>query len=126
MKPALRWLLLAGGLLLAAALLFWALREISLAQLAAVALAMLLLGLLWSSRAAMLNEFDHTLNRDLPNRFVINIAEADRAGLQLWLRDHGVAHSTLYPVVRGRLLRIAGEVVAQAEGSLGVLASIAN
>ena len=91
----------------------------SLAQLAAVALAMLLLGLLWSSRAAMLNEFDHTLNRDLPNRFVINIAEADRAGLQLWLRDHGVAHSTLYPVVRGRLLRIAGEAVAQAEGEPG-------
>lgn len=94
-------------------------RRQSLAQLSAIALAMLLLGLLWSSRAAILAEFDHRLSADVPNRFVINIAEADRQSLQQWLQAHGIAHSGLYPVVRGRLLSIGGEPVAQAEGEPG-------
>ena len=91
----------------------------SLAQLSTIALVLLLLGVLWASRAAILSGFDATLASDLPNRFLINLAQPDKPALEQLLDSHKVAHSTLYPVVRGRLTHIAGEAVAQAEGERG-------
>lgn len=94
-------------------------RRQSLTQLSTIALVLLLLGVLWASRAAILSGFDATLASDLPNRFLINLAQPDKPALEQLLDSHKVAHSTLYPVVRGRLTHIAGEAVAQAEGERG-------
>ncbi len=91
----------------------------SLTQLAAIALALLLIGVLWASRSAILSGFDSRLGADLPNRFVLNIAQADKPGVEQWLQQQGIAHSDLYPVIRGRLTEIAGEPVAQEEGDAG-------
>ncbi|MBP9568861.1 MAG: FtsX-like permease family protein [Aeromonadaceae bacterium] len=91
----------------------------SLSQLAAIALALLLIGVLWASRAAILAGFDQQLRGDLPNRFALNIADADKAGLQLWLQQRQIAHSSFYPVIRGRLTQINGQAVAQEEGDAG-------
>lgn len=81
--------------------------------MAAIALALLLIGVLWASRSAILSGFDSRLGADLPNRFVLNIARADKPGVEQWLQQQGIAHSDLYPVIRGRLTEIAGEPVAQ-------------
>jgi putative ABC transport system permease protein len=91
----------------------------SLTQLAAIALALLLIGVLWASRDAILSGFDSRMGANLPNRFVLNIAEADKPGVETWLKQHGIAHSELYPVIRGRLTAIAGEPVAQEDGDAG-------
>ena len=91
----------------------------SLSQLSTIALVLLLLGVLWASRAAILAGFDATLAADLPNRFLINLAQQDKPALEQLLASRKISHSRLYPVIRGRLTHIAGEAVAQAEGERG-------
>lgn len=80
----------------------------SLSQLSTIALVLLLLGVLWASRAAILAGFDATLAADLPNRFLINLAQQDKPALEQLLASHKISHSRLYPVIRGRLTHIAG------------------
>lgn len=91
----------------------------TLSRLSTVALALLLLGLLWASRDAILQGFDARLQGDTPNRFVLNIAEADRQPLADTLQSLGIPYSTFYPVIRGRLVKVNGEPVSQQEGERG-------
>ena len=91
----------------------------SLSQLAAIALALLLIGVLWASRVAILAGFEQQMRADLPNRFVLNIADRDKSGLESWLLRHQIPHSAFYPIVRGRLTQIDGQPVAQEEGEAG-------
>lgn len=91
----------------------------SLSQLAAIALALLLIGVLWASRVAILTGFEQQMRGDLPNRFVLNIADGDKSGLESWLQQHQIPHSAFYPIIRGRLTQIDGQPVAQEEGEAG-------
>ena len=91
----------------------------SLSQLAAIALALLLIGVLWASRVAILSGFEQQMRGDLPNRFVLNIADGDKSGLESWLQQHQIPHSAFYPIIRGRLTQIDGQPVAQEEGEAG-------
>ena len=91
----------------------------SLSQLAAIALALLLIGVLWASRVAILAGFEQQMRGDLPNRFVLNIADSDKSGLADWLQQHQIPHSAFYPIIRGRLTQIDGQPVAQEEGEAG-------
>ena len=94
-------------------------RGSSFLQLAALTLAMLLPGMLWGAYQSLLAGVDSHQLQQAPNRYLINIAEDDRAALSRWLTAQGQSSVPLYPVIRGRLTAIAGEPVASEPGAPG-------
>ncbi|RQM80147.1 ABC transporter permease [Aeromonas dhakensis] len=86
-------------------------RGSGLFQLAGFALALMLFGLLWAARVDLLGEFSARLPADAPNRFLVNVADGEREGILADLRQAGAVTSDFYPMVRGRLVSIASEVV---------------
>ena len=83
-------------------------RGSGLFQLAGFALALMLFGLLWAARVDLLEDFSARLPADAPNRFLVNVADEERDGILADLRRAGAITSDFYPMVRGRLTRIAG------------------
>ena len=49
----------------------------------------------------------------LRNRFLVNVADEERDGILADLQRAGAITSDFYPMVRGRLTRIAGEAVGR-------------
>ncbi|MCP1268986.1 ABC transporter permease [Aeromonas hydrophila] len=86
-------------------------RGSGLFQLAGFALALMLFGLLWAARVDLLGEFSARLPADAPNRFLVNVADGEREGILVDLRQAGAVTSDFYPMVRGRLVSIASEAV---------------
>ena len=80
-----------------------------------ITLALMLLGVLGASRQEILSGFQAYQPSDAPNRFLINIADSDKPQLERFLSARGLAHSGLYPVVRGRLTGINGEPLSQSD-----------
>lgn len=83
----------------------------SVIQVSAFTLGMLALLLLTVVRGDLLNNWRATLPADAPNRFVINIQPDQLVPLQAFFRSHGLAGTTLYPMIRGRLTAINGHAV---------------
>jgi len=48
---------------------------------------------------------------DAPNRFVINIQPDQKADIEKLLVDNGIIHPTLYPMIRGRLIRVNDKAI---------------
>ncbi|MGL4932978.1 MAG: ABC transporter permease [Aeromonas sp.] len=92
-------------------------RSRGLFQLAGFSLALMLFGLLWAARVDLLGEFSARLPADAPNRFLVNVAEHERAGIVADLLAAGAITSDFYPMVRGRLTHIAGEAVGEGASS---------
>ena len=86
----------------------------SVIQIAAFTLGMLALLLLTVVRGDLLANWHATLPATAPNRFVINIQPEQVASLQVFLRQHGLADASLYPMIRGRLMTINGSEVNSA------------
>lgn len=95
-------------------------RSSGLFQLAGFALALMLFGLLWAARVDLLEDFSTRLPADAPNRFLVNVADAEREGILADLHRAGAITSDFYPMVRGRLTRIAGEAVGEDAAREGV------
>ncbi|WP_421272815.1 ABC transporter permease [Aeromonas taiwanensis] len=95
-------------------------RSSGLFQLAGFALALMLFGLLWAARVDLLEGFSTRLPDDAPNRFLVNVADAEREGILADLHRAGAITSDFYPMVRGRLTRIAGEAVGEDAAREGV------
>ncbi|MGU5716090.1 ABC transporter permease [Aeromonas taiwanensis] len=95
-------------------------RSSGLFQLAGFALALMLFGLLWAARVDLLEDFSTRLPDDAPNRFLVNVADAEREGILADLHRAGAITSDFYPMVRGRLTRIAGEAVGEDAAREGV------
>ncbi|WP_368165007.1 ABC transporter permease [Aeromonas sp. R6-2] len=87
-------------------------------QLAGFSLALLLLGLLWAVRSDLMGDIARHLPADAPNRFLVNLMPEERIPVLAKLKEAGAETSDFYPMVRGRLTRIAGEAVAE-EGQPG-------
>lgn len=87
-------------------------------QLAGFSLALLLLGLLWAVRSDLLGDIRQHLPADAPNRFLVNLMPEERIPVLALLKEAGASTSDFYPMIRGRLTRIAGEQVAS-EGKPG-------
>ena len=88
-------------------------------QLSGIALALLLLGVVISMRAEIVGGFRSFLPADAPNRFLINISDFDKPALETFLRQHKLAHAPLYPIVRGRLIKINDDSVTQENNQSG-------
>ncbi len=88
-------------------------------QLSGIALSLLLLGVVISVRSEIVSGFQTFLPADAPNRFMINIPDADKPALEQFLQQHKLAHAPLYPIVRGRLMHINDEAVSQQDEQSG-------
>jgi putative ABC transport system permease protein len=80
-------------------------------QAMALSLGLLALLLLTLVRGDLLDAWRNQVPAGAPNRFVINIQPEQAAPVESWLERHGVAGATLYPMIRARLIAIAGRPV---------------
>ena len=71
-------------------------------------LALLLLAVV---RLDLLRSWQETLPEGAPNRFLINIQPHEVDALERFLSDKGLESSGLYPMIRGRLRAIGGELI---------------
>lgn len=89
-------------------------RRSGLAQMSVFAMVLMLAATLFLTRSALLEDWHRQLPEDAPNHFLINIAPEKVDSVGAFLEEHGMRFEALYPMVRGRLVRINGEPVRQA------------
>jgi len=101
-----------GNAALRVALASWSRRQgASIAQTSALSVGLMALMLLTVTRGDLLDSWQRATPADAPNRFVINVQPDQRAELASMLRDGGIAQADLYPMIRGRLIRVNGSAV---------------
>ena len=104
---------LPGAALVRLALAGWSRRQgASVAQTAALAVALMALILLAVVRGDLLDGWRRAAPVDAPNRFLINVQPDQREAVQAALTARGLTRFTLYPMVRGRLVAVNGELVS--------------
>jgi len=86
----------------------------SVVQIVAVAIGLMALLLLTTTRGDLLDGWRRAMPPDAPNRFLINIQPEQRQAVERHLRDAGIV-AELSPMVRGRLGRINGHDVPAAD-----------
>ncbi len=75
-------------------------------QIAGLGIGILALLLLAVVRVDLLRSWQGSLPANAPNQFLINIQPQDVAPLEQFLSESGIQTTKLYPMIRGRLLRI--------------------
>jgi putative ABC transport system permease protein len=75
-------------------------------QVVALALGIMALLTLTLVRSDLLRTWRESLPRDAPNRFIINIQPDQVAAIGRFFSERGMAPPELFPMVRGRLVRI--------------------
>lgn len=82
-------------------------------QVVALSIGLMAMLLLTVIRGDLLAAWQGSMPADAPNRFIINIQPEQREALASELRKFGIG-SELLPMVRARLVRIAGQTVSSA------------
>ena len=85
----------------------------SAVQIVALAIGLMAMLLLTVIRAELLDAWQKSVPADAPNRFVINIQPDQRESVAALLRASGI-EAELLPMVRARLIKIAGREVSPA------------
>lgn len=80
-------------------------------QVSALAVGLLALVLLVLLRTDLIDSWRRATPPDAPNRFVINLQPEQAAPFQQALKDAGVQRYDWYPMIRGRLVSINGQLV---------------
>ena len=83
----------------------------SVTQILAFGIGLMALLLLTLVRADLLASWQGSLPRDAPNRFIINIQPEQLSALRRFFADEGMPAIQLYPMVRGRLVKINDKAV---------------
>jgi putative ABC transport system permease protein len=118
---ALGWVLVSGlGLLRGKVGVAWRFglaniarrRGESVLQITAFGLSISALLLLTLVRSDLVEHWRQQLPTGAPNYFLVNVQPDEVTGVQAYLRAEGLPATTLYPMVRGRLLRINERDVA--------------
>jgi len=86
-------------------------KRLTITQLCALSLGLMVLLLLALTRSDLLNGWRNTLPPNAPNMFLINIQPDQRDGVLMQLQDAGIASPQLSPMVRGRLIRINAQTI---------------
>jgi len=81
-------------------------------QLGAFTLALFLIALLALARGDLVAGWRQQLPAEAPNYFLVNIAPQQEAEVAAFLAQHQLRASTIYPMVRGRLVRKNGVPIA--------------
>lgn len=84
-------------------------------QVVALGLGLMALLLLTVIRGDLVGAWRQATPADAPNRFIINIQPDQRQAVEQLLRQGGVTDATLYPMIRGRLVKINGRAVSAAD-----------
>jgi putative ABC transport system permease protein len=92
----------------------WRRRSTSVSQILAFGLALMAMAVIGLVRTDLLRTWESQLPADVPNHFAINILPEQVDGVRDFLHSRQVETSQLYPLVRGRLIRINGEAVREA------------
>lgn len=82
-------------------------------QVLSFALAMLLMLTMQQVSGQLLAQWRAQLPKDAPNYFITNVYQEQVAEVDEFLEQQAWPSSTMYPVVRGRLMQVNREVVAQ-------------
>jgi len=85
----------------------------SAVQIVALAIGLMAMLLLTVIRAELLDAWQRSVPADAPNRFVINIQPEQREAVRAQLKASGI-DAELLPMVRARLVKIAGKDVSPA------------
>ena len=91
----------------------------SAAQLLAFTLTFLAMAVVLMLRTDLLARWQQQLPAQTPNYFAMNIQPAEVEAYSQFLQDNGITTSQLYPIVRGRLIRMNGEPVREAVSKEG-------
>lgn len=84
-------------------------------QLVGFSAALVLLLTILALRQDLLNEWQKQLPENAPNYFLVNIAPDDAKPLNDFMAQKGIAATDIYPVIRGRLTQINGEILISNE-----------
>jgi putative ABC transport system permease protein len=87
----------------------------SIIQVVALGIGIMALLTLTLIRSDLMQAWQRSLPPDAPNRFVINIQKDQLAPLAGFFAARGVAQPAVFPMVRGRLIRINGRDVSAAD-----------
>lgn len=85
----------------------------SLIQIMALGLGIMAMLMLTLVRTDMISRWQATLKEDMPNRFVINIQADQLKDVRAYFAGRGMTTPDLYPMVRGRLVAINEQPLAQ-------------
>lgn len=75
-------------------------------QIVALALGLMALLLLTVIREDLLTAWRQSAPPDAPNHFIINIQPEQKTAVEDALQERGIAEAQLYPMIRGRLIKI--------------------
>ena len=89
-------------------------------QILVFGLAIMLLLILYLVRTALIVEWQAQIPEDAPNHFAINVAPEDVAPIRSLFADNGVASNPLYPMIRGRIIRVNGELASERDRRIRV------
>ena len=78
-------------------------------QMVIFAMAIMLMLLLSVVRSSLIGQWQAQLPIDTPNHFLLNLAPEERAILEGFFEEQGVAVEALYPMTRGRVLSVNAE-----------------
>lgn len=93
-------------------------RENSL-QILVFGLAIMLLLILYLVRTALITEWQAQIPEDAPNHFAINISPEDVVPIRGLLEGNGVESQPLYPMIRGRITTVNGELASERDKRIG-------
>jgi putative ABC transport system permease protein len=85
----------------------------SIVQIVAFGLGLMVLLLLAVVRTDLLEDWRASLPDNIPNHFLINIRPDERAAVQEFFVDRGVAQPKLFPMIRARLTAINGHSTSE-------------
>jgi putative ABC transport system permease protein len=92
----------------------WRHRRSSVSQILAFSLTLMAMAVVALVRTDLLTTWQAQLPADVPNHFAINILPDQVEEFGGFMKDAGVATAQLYPMVRGRLVKINGSAVQKA------------
>jgi len=86
---------------------------LSVMQMIGFSIGLMVLMLLALVRNDLINNWQASLPADAPNRFLINIQEAQRPDIQQFFKTQNIQEAKIFPMVRGRLVSKNGEPMQQ-------------
>lgn len=91
----------------------WRRKWLSIIQMVAFTIAIMLMLVMTSMRTSLLEDWQTQLPADTPNYFLVNVAPWEVDPVKNLMADHKLLDVGWYPMVRGRLVSQNGEVITQ-------------
>ncbi len=88
-------------------------RREAVAQTMAFGLTIMAMLVVVMLRTELISTWEETIPEDAPNHFVLNIQQHETGPWDDFMRAHALPADPLYPVVRGRLIRVNGAPVTE-------------